>query len=202
VNCNPAFFLFILLAVPPWTFAGASKELGTLGKVYPIVEPDIIAELQQGAPTLDLQKMKEEFAYHQPANLHKLPKTKADRTFAVDMTYTLDRDLMDEKGQILYKKGFTFNPLHYVNLAGGLVVIDGSDPAQVTWFKASPYFANLQAVLLLSDGYAAGLNEQLNRPVYYLTKDIVDRLHFAAVPSVAVPQGKTMMVREVNIADK
>ncbi len=202
MNCNPAFFLFILLTAPSWTYAGAVKELGTLGKVYPIVEPDIIAELQQGAPKMDLKKIKDAFAYHQPANLHKLPKAMADRTFAVDMTYTLDRDLVDEKAQVLYKKGFTFNPLHYVNLAGGLVVIDGSDPLQVTWFKASPYFANQQAILLLSDGYAAGLNEQLKRPVYYLTKDIVDRLHFAAVPSVAVPQGRTMTVREVKIANK
>ena len=59
MNCNPAFFLFILLAVPSWTSAGAFKELGAVGKVYPIVEPDIIAELQQGAPKLDLKKMKE-----------------------------------------------------------------------------------------------------------------------------------------------
>ena len=201
MNCNPAVFSFILLATPSWTI-GATKEMGVFGKVYPIVEPDIIAELQKGMPKVDLEKIKEDYAHHQPSNLHKLPKAKADRTFEVDMTYTLDRDLMDEKGQVLYKKGFTFNPLHYANLTGGLVVIDGSDPAQVDWFKASPYFTNHQAILLLSDGYATELREQWKRPVYYLTKDIADRIHFAAVPSVAVPQGKTMTVREVKIADK
>ena len=31
--------------------------------------------------------------------------------------------------------GFTFNPLRYVSLTGALVIIDGSDPEQVTWFK-------------------------------------------------------------------
>lgn len=201
VSCKSAF-LFILLAVPVLTFAGVIKEIGTFGQVYPIVEPDIVTELQQGIPKVDLEKMKADYAHYQPADLHKLPKAKADRTFSVSMMYTLDHDLTDEKGQVLYKKGYTFNPLQYSHFIGGLVVIDGSDPAQVDWFKASSYFTNNQAILLLSDGYAAELKEQLKRTVYYLTKDIQARLHFAAVPSVAIPQDKTMMVREVKIADK
>ena len=202
MNCKAAFSFLILLAIPTLTVAVAIKDIGTFGQVYPIVEPDIVIELQQSAPKVDLEKIKADYAYYQPINLHRLPKATADRTFSVDMMYTLDHDLTDEKGTTLYKKGFTFNPLHYVHFTGGLVVIDGSDPAQVVWFKASPYFANQQAILLLSDGYAAELNKQLKRPVYYLTKDIVARLHFAAVPSVAVPQGNTMTVREVKIADK
>ena len=201
MNCKAAVFSFILLASPSLTI-GATKEMGVFGQVYPIVEPDIVAEMQKGMPKVDLEKIKADYAHYQPSNLHKLPKAKADRTFEVDMTYTLDHDLTDAKGQVTYKKGFTFNPLQYSHFTGGLVVIDGSDPAQVDWFKASPYFTNNKAILLLSDGYATELREQWKRPVYYLTKDIAARIRFAAVPSVAVPQGKTMTVREVKIADK
>ena len=196
-------FVF-LVATSAQVFAGTEKDLGTVGTVYPIAEPDLTAEMRAYAQahTPSLEQQRKAIEHYQPRDLRKLPKATRDRTFDVDMTYTLTHDMTDGKGKILYPKGYTFNPLKYVNFTGGLVIIDGSDPRQVEWFKKSPYFPNKLAILLLSDGYASQLNKTLNRPVYYLTGQIADRFRLAAVPSIVVRKGDVMSVREVKLNEK
>ena len=190
----------LALATAAATWA-ESKDLGRFGKVYPIVEPNLIEELQRKAPPVDLEQIRKDHETYQPENLVKLPKTKADGSFQVDMTYTLDHDITDAQGNILYKKGFTFNPMEYVNFRGGFVVIDGSDAKQVQWFKATKYFGNKQALLLLTDGYAAQLAKDLHRPVFFLTKDMQSRLKLKSVPSIVVPVGMKLMVQEVRLEE-
>jgi hypothetical protein len=99
----------------------------------------LVEELRARALAVDLAAIRQEAGRYQPASLHQLPRARVSRRFAVDMTYTLEQELRDGEGRVLYPQGFTFNPLEYVSLSGGLVVIDGGDAEQVAWFKASPY---------------------------------------------------------------
>ena len=62
-----------------------------------------------------------------------------DRTFLVDMTYTLERDIRDDKGNIVYPAGYAFNPLSYVSYPRTLVILNGKRPEQIRWFEESPY---------------------------------------------------------------
>ena len=194
--------LFALVLTWATPTLAVHRQLETVGRTYPIVEPDILEELRQNATGIDVDALRDQHDRYQPSNLHKLPRAAADRVFTVDMTYTLDHDLQDEQERLLYPHGFTFNPLQYATLTGGLVVIDGSDPQQVDWFKASPYFRNHRTILLLSDGYAPKLKTELQRSVYYLTHDIAARLHLKAVPSVVIEQDRTITVREVRLEEK
>ncbi|MDD2462878.1 MAG: hypothetical protein PHI97_02670 [Desulfobulbus sp.] len=180
----------------------AHTRLETVGRTYPIVEQDITKELQQKTTGIDIDALFNTHNRYQPANLHPLPRAASDRVFTVDLTHTLEHDIKDSQGNLLYPQGFTFNPLQYAGLNGGLVVIDGSDLQQVEWFKRSPYFQNQRAILLLSGGYAAEVKQTLQRPVYYLTHDIVARLQLKAVPSVMVEQDNKLTVREVRLAAK
>jgi len=175
------------------------------GETYPVIEPDILVELQDAAKRVDTAKEKEEkinplterIKTYQPWNITNLPKALTDREFLVDMTYTLDRNIVDAEGNIIYPKGYKFNPLDSTSFPGGLIVIDGSDPVQVSWFKQSKYYENYRARLLVSNGYAFSLTNNLQRPVFYLTKDIADRLNLSAVPSIIVQEKKMLKVREV-----
>ncbi len=180
----------------------AHTRLEPVGKTSPIVEQDITKELQQKATNIDLDALFNTHNRYQPANLHPLPRAATDRLFTVDLTHTLDHDIKDRQGNLLYPQGFTFKPLQYARLSGGLVVIDGSDPEQIKWFKGSPYFQNHRAILLLSGGYAAPLKQELQRPVYYLTHDIAARLQLKAAPSVVVEQDNKLTVWEVRLAAK
>jgi len=196
------------LLICMWTVTCVTQALAVhtrlenAGKTYPIVEQDIREEFKQNATGIDIDALFNTHNRYQPANLHPLPRAASDRVFTVDLTHTLDHDIKDGQGNLLYPHGFTFNPLQYAGLTGGLVVIDGSDPEQIEWFKGSPYFQNHRVILLLSGGYAALLKQELKRSVYYLTHDIAARLQLKAAPSVVIEQDNKLTVREVRLAAK
>ena len=189
----------LLLAWLPPARAGEIVRLEPVGPTSAVVETDLGEELRQRAVSVDVEQLRNAQARYQPANLQALPRATKDTTTMVDLTHTLEQDLVDTQGTILYPAGFTFNPLRYVSLSGALVVIDGSDPEQVAWFKGSPYGANRRALLLLSGGLAAALRDGLQRPVAYLTQDIAQRLQVRAAPSVVVERDNQLVIREVSL---
>lgn len=189
----------LLISASAW--ATVSRHLGIVGRTFPIVEPDLLAELRESSSQFEQsrEELLARIKNYQPANLHPLPRAAADRTFLVDMRYTLDRDVTDAHGNIIYPKGYSFNPLEYIVLAGGLIVIDGSDPSQVSWFMRSPYSQNRQTKLLLVGGRAADLIEKLQRPAFYLTDDMAERLRLAAAPSLIMRKEDKMQVQEFYV---
>jgi conjugal transfer pilus assembly protein TraW len=206
VNCKlviPFLIPLVLATGSAQATSTKTKDLGTVGETFPVLESDVVAELKQEAikrdKAIDNNLFLEQMKKYQPVNLHTLPHATANKTFLIDITYTLDHDLVDGDGNILYPSGYTWNPMDYVSFPGGLVVIDGDDPLQVDWFKTSPYFEKYRTKLLLTDGYASLLVEKLKRPVFYLTDDISKRLQIAAVPSVVIQKGNKMLVSEVLV---
>jgi len=185
--------------------ASFARHLGTVGNVYPVVEPDALAEIREAAARVDWEKVidrQQKLAMikkFRPRDLHPLPAAKADRSFLVDMTYTLDADIQDGKGGVLYPKGFAFNPLDYVKLTSLLVVIDAGEPQQIQWFKSSPYAEDYRTRLILSGGDYYDLTQELVRPVFYLVDTVARRLQLAAVPSVIRQQDNMLQVREVMV---
>jgi len=183
----------------------SGKDLGTVGTVYPIAEPDALKELKSRAARVDWnkvfdrEKVRRKVTNFKPRDLKKLPAAHRDRSFLADLTYTLDMDIPDGKGGILYPKGYTFNPLDYVRMRRTIVVINGNDRRQVEWFRKSPWFKDINAMLLLTDGGYHALGESLRRPVFYASRLIVERLQLKAVPSVAAQKGRFMEVREYHV---
>lgn len=203
------FQTILIIAIFICTFssvhASFARHLGTVGNVYPVVEPDALAEIREAAARVDWEKVidrQQKLAMikkFRPRDLHPLPAAKADRSFLVDMTYTLDADMPDGKGGVLYPKGFTFNPLDYVKLTSLLVVIDAGEPQQIQWFKSSPYAEDYRTRLILSGGDYYDLAQELDRPVFYLVNTVARRLQLAAVPSVIRQQDNMLQVREVRV---
>ena len=196
---SEVLILALLLAGVSPARAREIVQLEPVGPTSAVIETDLGEALRQRAVRVDVEQLRHAQARYQPANLHALPRATKDAITMVDLTHTLEQDVQDANGQVLYPAGFTFNPLRYVSLSGALVVIDGSDPEQVAWFKGSPYGANRRALLLLSGGLAAALRDELQRPVAYLTEDIAQRLQLRAVPSVVMEQDQHLTVREVLI---
>ena len=194
-----ALILALLLAWQTQAEAGEIVQLEPVGPTSAVIETDLAEALRQRAISVDVERLRSAQARYQPANLQALPQATKDATTMVDLTHTLEQDVQDANGQVLYPAGFTFNPLRYVSLSGALVVIDGSDPEQVAWFKGSPYVKNHRALLLLSGGLAAPLRDELARPVAYLTEDIARRLQLRAVPSIVVERDNQLVILEVSL---
>ena len=124
---------------------------------------------------------------------------KKDRTFLVDMTYALQRDIRDDKRNIVYPAGYAFNLLSYVTYPNTLVILNGKRPEQVRWFEESPYAKDIRIALLLTEGSYSELSKSLKRPVFYASMKLIEAFRIQAVPSVVRQSGAYMEVTEVRI---
>ena len=189
----------ILVALSP----AYGIDLGVVGKIYPVVEPDALDEMQRRAQTINIETVlatkKTDFSAYRPKDLHTLPMARAPRTFNVDLTYVVPEDIRDQHGKVVYRRGYAFNPLEVVSLPNTLIFLNAKDPMQKQWFQTSPYSKDISVMLILSDGDLAGLSESLDRPIYYLTNGLASRLNLSAVPSVVKQRGKRLEVQEIAI---
>ena len=197
-----SILLFLLLAT---TVLG--KDLGTTGATYAIVEKDALREIEDRAQEInwakafDRAKTEERIKNYQPEGMETLPAAWKDRFFSVDMTYTLNFDIPDGKGGLIYPRGYRFNPLDYAFLPSILVVIDGSDVRQMKWFQQSSYAKDERVMLLLSGGSYKTVMEKLKRPVFFADGKITTKFQIKAVPAVIVQKGTVMEVREYALRD-
>lgn len=177
--------------------------IGTFGATYKIAEKDAIAELKQKAAQTDWkkyfnpEKIKALVKNYSP-DLIKLPRAGKNNSFLVDMTYTLEFDIPDGKGGILYPAGFKFNPLEYMNFSKILVIFDGADIEQVQWCQNS-YADDYKSTLLITGGSCYKLSGLFKRPVFYASADFIRRFGVRAVPSVISQQKNYMEIKEIEI---
>jgi len=182
--------------------AAHARVLGSVGATYAIAEKDALVEIEQKAKGIDWSKVvtrKSIEEYDGPSDRTSLPRATRDRSFPVDMTYTLVTDIPDGKGGVLYPKGYTFNPLDYVTFARTIVVINGNDPEQVKWFSGSDYRKRIDVMCLLTEGPYRSLGKKLDVPLFYADSMLIERLQLTAVPSVVRQEGKVMVVHEYAV---
>ena len=185
-----------------------ARTLGTFGNTYPIAERDGLDEIREKAKKVEWSKyfsarnFSRQIAGHERSFEFTLPKAKADSNRLIDITYTLPFDIYDASGNVLYPKGFSFNPLEYMPMPYSIVVIDGSDKSQLRWFKASQYGSKVAAMVLTTGGETAKLIGELKRPVYVADRRIAQRFQLRAVPSIIEQKGLYMEVREIAVPGK
>ena len=191
----------MLLCAPVSSFA---KTLDNIGKTYPFAEKDALSEIEEKARRVDWKKqmasLKEKMVNFRPA-VPSLPKVIEDRLRQVDMTYTLNVDVPDPRdpSQILYPKGFSFNPLSYMTLPGCVVFVDPGDRQQLAWLKKSSFAKESMARILLTGGNVGRVEQTLGRPVFFADSILVERFQIMAVPSVACQKGVSLEIHEIDL---
>lgn len=191
--------VLVFCALSAWPVQ--AKVIGTLGKVYSIAEPDALAEIEQRARSINWQSIldKEKPEDFRPSNLVALPRASHDRSFLVDVTYTLEFDVPDGRGGVLYPRGYSFNPLDYVPFNQTLVILDGDDPDQLVWLQNSSFLNDSNAMILLTRGAFSTVGERLGRAIFYADRRILERFNLAAVPSIVTRRGRLMEVKEIEV---
>lgn len=203
----------IMLLVPCMihgTSWGKVIDLGVVGATYPVIEPDMLDEMQEMAAQIKMpsvEERKEALLNYRPRGLKNLPRATEERVFHPDFTYTLLFDIpqVDQAGNvigILYPKGFTFNPLDYIQWDGVLVILNGEDEDQLNWFKASEYAEDYRTKLLITQGSWYDIEQDLQTAVFYADEILINKLNVSNVPAVVRQVGSIMEVREVLICDQ
>lgn len=177
------------------------KELATTGRTYPIAERDALEEIEERAGSVDWKRHLDAIkpGNYRPDNLIKLPRARRNNKFFVDMTYTLENDIVNDKGELLYPRGYRFNPLDFVSYKKTLVVINGEDPGQVQWFQSSPLVERMDVSLFITQGSSTDLSRKIKRPVFYATTPLVARFKLKVVPSIVKVKGREMEVEELVV---
>jgi conjugal transfer pilus assembly protein TraW len=199
------------LADPLWlrsrVLAGERGDLGVLGPVKPVTEPDLIEELQRRLAALDLDKLREQAIarYWQRVAFETLPVATEPRTREIDPTITAPRDLRSADGTVLVHAGETLNPLDRLSFTQRLVVFDAADERQVATAKRLGREAGERRVLYLATQLERGrgweglasVEDALDAPVYLLTPDVRQRFALERVPAFVEARGRTFIVAEV-----
>jgi conjugal transfer pilus assembly protein TraW len=181
----------------------ARAETSTIGRTWPIAEPDAMAEVEARAAQQP-PNIREKFGPRSGWSALKgatLGPARADRVRHVVPFYTLDQDIRLPDGKLLYPKGFTFNPLTYVSLPQKLVIVH---PRDLGWALKT---AALTDWIILTGGGdprddALSLGERHGRALFILEERVKDRLGLAVAPVIVRQVGQKLELTEVDLSAK
>lgn len=178
----------------------ARAESSTIGRTWPIVEPDALAEIEARAARQQ-PNMAEKFGPRSDWSAMRsvpLGRTMQSRTRFVIPFYTLDHEIRLPDGKLLYPKGFTFNPLTYVSLPQKLVIVQ---PRDLDWALriAAPTDFILLAAGTPGDSDAITLGEQHRRALFILEERVKQRLGLTVAPVIVRQVGQKLELHEVSL---
>ena len=185
-----------------------AENLGTIGPTYPIVEKNllemIMARLRAKEASGELKRLQEQVrerataAVNNPRPVAGLRRAEAARTFYFDPSFTLQTNVVDEKGAVLFPAGTRKNPLDVVSLSRQLLFFDARDALQVGRARELIERYQGQVKPILVGGSYLDLMKRWNRPVFYdQDGTLVRRFGITAVPAIVSQEGQRLRIDEV-----
>lgn len=163
-----------------------------LGKTYAIEENDALIEINdkakafKGINNVDIKKTTAFKGY-------PLPKIAMENERWVSPFYTLEFDVTDNDGRVIYPKGFTYNVAEYVQLPFRVVVFS-EDQLDFIKPRIEP-----TDILLLSQGDILEVKKHLKGNLFYLDERLADRLYVQGVPSIVSQVGAQYKIAEIKV---
>ncbi len=190
---------------------GRRGDLGTLGEVLPIVEPDLMLALAQRAAGWDLEQLRRnaESRYWQRRAAPILPAATVARARRIDPSFVVTADLVAPDGRAIARAGETINPLARAPFTQRLLVFDATEARQCAAVSALIRAAGERRVTLMTTRWdaqrgfvgLAALGRELGRPVYLLGPELVERFRLERVPSMVEADGLEFVVSEFVAGD-
>lgn len=190
--------------------AARAADLGVIGPTYEIGEPHLLKMIEQRLRDKErsgeLQRLQEQArargmeAVTQPVPVAGARPTQRPRTFYFDPGFTLDRNILDARGQLLFAAGTRKNPLEVVALSKQLLFFDARDKRQVArarqlWIS---YGGRLKPIL--TGGSYLDLMKSWRVPVYYDQQGLLTRrLGISQVPALVSQEGLRLRIDELEV---
>lgn len=185
-------------------------DLGTLGPTYEIAEPHLLAFIEQRLlekeRSGELQRLAEAArargidTVRQPPPVEGLRTTERPRTFYVDPSFTLDRNITDPQGRLMFAAGTRKNPLEVVSLSRHLLFFDARDPRQVKHARelSGRYAGRIKPIL--TGGSYLDLMKAWRVPVYYdQSGTLTRRFGIRQVPALVSQEGLRLRIDELGL---
>jgi conjugal transfer pilus assembly protein TraW len=196
------------LAASTLTGSALARDYGQQGNVWPIVEPDLLAQIHARLTQLERSgetaRLNEELKrrtiarVNRPSPVAGVVNASTSRSWRFDPTITVDRAIADAKGRVIIAAGTRVNPLDTVPLRAPLVFLDGDEPAQLAWALAR--FGTSRAKMILIKGAPLELMKARQRRFYFdQGGTLVKRFGIRAVPATVEQQGRALVITEQPI---
>jgi conjugal transfer pilus assembly protein TraW len=190
--------------------AAYATDLGTLGPTYDIVEPHLLQMIEQRLREKErsgeLARVEQEArnrgidSVRQPLAIAGLRTTQVPRTIFYDPTYTLDRNILGAKGELLFAAGTKANPLDVVTLSRRLLFFDARDARQVRRARELIALYEGKVKPILTGGSYLDLMSSWRIPVYYDQQGLLTRrLGISQVPALVSQEGRRLRIDEMEV---
>jgi conjugal transfer pilus assembly protein TraW len=138
-------------------------------------------------------------AVEKPRPVHGVSTTETARTFYVDPTWTLDRNVVDEQGKLLFPAGTKVNPLDYAPLTQYLLFFDQREKAQVAFARRFIEQSKARVKPILVGGEPLKLMRQWKREVFYDQGGVLSRKFLLKQsPAIVSQEGKRLRIDEIH----
>lgn len=201
---------WLIAAATCWALGAQATNLGTIGPTYPVAEKNlldvIMARLRAKEASGELKRHEQEardraaYAVNNPRQVDGLRRAQAARTFYFDPSFTLQSNVVDSTGAVLFPAGTRKNPLEVVSLSKHLLFFDARDPGQVA--RARELIEHYQGKVkpILVGGSYLDLMKRWNKPVFYdQDGTLVRKFGIAAVPAIVSQEGQRLRIDEVPL---
>jgi conjugal transfer pilus assembly protein TraW len=196
-----SFILFLLCL----SSNSIAKDLGVQGKIYPIIETDLAANIkhklkswEKSGKLAKLQKQWQEktiASTKRPKPVEGLYKAKETKEFIFDPSIQLRQDIVDHQGNLIAAKGKRINPLDYKSLPEHLLFIDGDDREQLKWAKDKA--KKHQSMIILTRGNIIDLMKSEKIRLYFDQGGfLVKTFGITALPTIVYQDAKMLKVRQ------
>jgi len=188
----------------------AAEALGTVGPVYPLAEPNLLdfieARLKEKERSGELARLQQEARSRgtdsvlHPTPIPGIGSVQTARTTYFDPSFTLDRNIVDDKGALMFAAGTRKNPLDVVTLSKRLLFFDARDPRQVAQARRliDQYHGKVKPILL--GGSYIDLIKAWRVPVYFDQQGVLARqLGISAVPAIVSQEGRRLRIDELVV---
>ena len=187
-----------------------AEDLGTIGPTYEIAERDLIEVIHDKFRRMDstgeLLRLQEDYkrqvvaTIEQPKPVPGIVAAEIARTFYLDPTWTLDRNVIDEKGKVLFAAGTRVNPFDFDRLSKTLLFFDGRSKTQLAFAKRFIADSKLPVKPILIAGAPLKLMREWKREVFYDQGGALSkRLAITQSPAVVTQDGKRLRVDEIRL---
>jgi conjugal transfer pilus assembly protein TraW len=205
-----AILVVATLASVGWLPSAHALDLGKVGPTYGIAEPHLLADidrrLREKERSGELGKLIEEArvrgidAVRSPEPVSGLSVAPRARTFYVDPSFTLDRNVVDAQGRLMYAAGTRKNPLEIVSLSKRLLFFDARDARQVAHARELVSSNGMRVKAILTGGSYLDLMKAWHTPVFYDQQGVLTRrLGLRHVPAIVSQEGQLLRVDEVAL---
>lgn len=184
-----------------------AEDMGTVGRTYPVAEPDMIEWIKARAATMmqngewdNIQKKAIQTATDRIKNPQAVPNI-TDATSHKEWFYTpyvdVSKDIKDTKGNVIAKAG-RYNALRYKPMDVRLVFINGNNEKQVEWALAKNNESDIRTKIVLTQGSFLDLDKKYKVWFYYdQNGTYTSKLNIKHVPALVEQQGTQIKITEL-----